>query len=396
VLAAGLGVVAGCGTGVSPAASPHEAKAATPATASADTGGEPYVWQASTRSPQRAGPAQGELESACTERDAALERAAGFVADRELAGKPSLDAEDVTLVLRAEGAPYVWPHVWSLAGAHAGTKAPERLAAWLATLPASLRRCGVGVARAATGREVVVAISLDALADLDPLPTQASVGAWLDVSARLRVPASDVKVLVLGPRGRPHSVPSALDDGRVRARFHADREGAFLVQVLATVEGGPRPVAEAVVHAGAAPSVLFAAAPAPGEDAGGDGSPVEVLARMVNAARQSEGAPALRRDPRLDHIAEAHARAMLAAGKLAHDVGDGSPDDRLVAAGIKATAIGENVAHAASALHAHRTLFRSPSHRSNLLEPSYDSLGIGVVAGDDGTVWVCEFFAKVG
>jgi uncharacterized protein YkwD len=396
VVAWGLGAC-GCGGTGTPAGSPHEPQTLASATTSAGpaTGGEPYVWQPFTQSPQRAEPAQGELENACTVRDAALERAAGFVAARELAGKPSLDAEDVTLVLRAEGAPYVWPHVWSLAGTHAGTQASARFTAWLAALPTSHRRCGAAVARDTTGREVVVGIALDVLADLEPLPTQANVGAWLDVNARLLVPASEVKVLVLGPRGRAHSVPSSLANGRVRARFHADREGEFLVQLLATVDGGPRPVAEAVVHAGAAPSALFAAAPAPGEEAGGPAPDADALARMVNAARASDGTPALRRDVRLDRVAAAHARAMLAAGQLAHDVGDGSPGDRVVAAGIVASAIGENVAHAADARHAHRTLWRSPSHRSNLLEPSYDTVGIGVAQGDDETLWVCEVFARV-
>ena len=394
-VAAGLTAALGCGGPGTPPGSPHATENRTPSTpAEPEAGGEPYAWQPFTRSPQRAGAPQNELERACPERDLALERAARFVAARELAGKPSLDAEDVTLVLRAEGAPYVWPHVWSLAGTHAAAQAPERFTAWLASLPASRRRCGAAVAADPTGREVAVGIALDVLAELEPLPTHANVGAWLDVKARLLVPASEVKVLVLGPRGVAHSVPSSLASGAVRARFHADREGAYLVQVLATVDGGPRPVAEASVHAGASPDSLAASAAAPGEEAAGGGSPADALARMLNAARQSDGAAPLRRDARLDRVAETHARAMLAAGQLAHDAGDGSPNDRVVAAGIRATAVGENVAHAADAHHAHRTLWRSPSHRSNLLEPSYDALGIGVVQGEDGNLWVCEVFVR--
>jgi len=395
--AVGLAAVAACSGPATPASSPRANPAhAPPAPSSTETQatGEPHPWQPVTRSPQHAGAPQNELESACTARDAALERAARFVAERELAGKPPLDAEDVTLVLRAEGAPYVWPHIWSLAGTQAGAKAPARFTAWLAALPASQRRCGTAIARAPTGREVAVGIALNVLADLEPLATRANVGAWLDVRARLLVPASDAKVLVLGPRGRPHSVPSSLAAGDVRARFHADREGAFLVQVLATVEGGPRPVAEAIVHAGAEPDVLVASTAAPGEEASGSGSPADALARMLNAARESEGASSLRRDARLDRVADAHARAMLAAGQLAHDAGDGSPNDRVVAAGVPATSVGENVAHAADARHAHRTLWRSPSHRSNLLEPSYDAVGIGVAVDEDGAWWVCELFVR--
>jgi uncharacterized protein YkwD len=51
------------------------------------------------------------------------------------------------------------------------------------------------------------------------------------------------------------------------------------------------------------------------------------------------------------------------------------------------------VAHAADARHAHRTLWASPSHRSNLLESRFDAVGVGSATGSDQTVWVCEVFA---
>jgi len=359
-------------------------------------GGEPYTWQPLTRSPQPSEGPANEVARACPERDRALERAASFIAERELRGKPTLDAEDVTLVLRAEGAPYVWPRIWTLSGHAAATQVSERFTAWLdGAATRDARRCGVALAREASGREVVVGIALDVLAELDPLPTEVSIGAWVSVQARMLVPAGSVTVLVLGPRGQPQRVPSSLDGGRVRARFHADRPGAFLVQVLAGVDGGPRPVAEAVVTAGETPHALFTSSPAPGEETPASGAPGQALFGMVNGARNSEGARHLGRDARLDRVAQAHAEAMRAAGRLAHDVGDGAPGDRVVAAGATARAVGENVAHAADERHAHRTLWRSPSHRSNLLEPSYDAIGIGVAQDQDGTLWVCEVFATL-
>jgi uncharacterized protein YkwD len=302
----------------------------------------------------------------------------------------------VTLVLRAEGAPYVWPRIWTLAGKAAGAQASERFTEWLAGLgDGGARRCGVALASDASGREVVVGIALHVLAELEPIPTEVSIGAWVSVQARMLAPTASAVILVLGPRGQAHRVPSALDGGRVRARFHADRPGAFLVQVLASVDGGPRPVAEAVVTAGERPHALFTSSPAPGEDEPASRAPDQALLAMVNGARGSEGSRLLTRDARLDRVAQAHAEAMRAAERLAHDVGDGSPGDRVTAAGARARAVGENVAHAADARHAHRTLWRSPSHRSNLLEPSYDAVGIGIAQDQDGTLWVCEVFATL-
>jgi uncharacterized protein YkwD len=82
-------------------------------------------------------------------------------------------------------------------------------------------------------------------------------------------------------------------------------------------------------------------------------------------------------------------------GHAVHDAGDGSPDERVRAAGVTVSLVGENVARAASATLAHRALWASPSHRSNLLEPNYQVVGIGVVRDEDGTVWVSELFAKL-
>lgn len=379
----------------------REATQPAPASHAANTGagegGEPYPWQAFTRSPQKSEAGTEGIAAACPERDAALERAAAYAAKRELDGKPALDAEDVTLVLRAEGAPYVWPRIWTLAGQRAGGQASERLAAWLAELDdGGTRRCGVALASAPDGREVVVAIALGVLADLEPLPTEVGVGTWVDVQARLLYPAGSVDVIVLGPRGQAHRVPSSFEAGRVRARFHADREGTFLVQILASVDGGPRPVAEATVSVGDAPRTLLTASAAPGEDARPGSAPNDALFAMLNGARESEGIAPLARDARLDRVAQAHAELMRAGGRLAHDAGDGQPQDRVAAAGITARAVGENVAHAADVRHVHRTLWRSPSHRSNQLDGRYDSVGIGIAEDRDGTRWACELFATLG
>jgi len=393
---------AGCGS-VGHGVAPADAPASKPgAGAARDTGadgpdaldaaGEPYPWQETTRSPQPASPARDDLARACSTRDAALDRVAAFVAAHETNGAPA-DAETATDALRAEGAPYVWPHIWLLSGQRLGDGAPARFGEWLAALPRVHElRCGSALVRGPRA-EVAAAVAVDVLADLEPLPTNARPGAWLDVRARMLVTTSAAEVLVLGPRGVPHGVPTSFDGERVRARFNVDHEGPWLVQVLATVDGGPRPVAEAVVFAGAVPATLAPSRRAPGEDDAQGLAPADALAAMVNGARRSEGLDRLLRDSRLDRIAQAHAETMRDAHRLAHEGTDGSPADRLARAGVVASAVGENVAHAADAERAHRTLWHSPSHRSNLLETHFDALGVGVARDADDTLWVCEVFA---
>lgn len=368
---------------------------------STDPADERFRWRPWTRSPRPAGapdPADRELLGLCTSGDAALNAVAARVAERQASALAPLDVSQITFALRAQGVPYVWPRIWSLEGAALETRdARARLARWLATFhDGGERRCGIADVHASDGQRVLAVIAVDVLADLGALPTRVRPGQWLEVRAKLLVPASAASVVVLGPRGAPKSVPTTLHHGVVEAAFSADRAGAWLVQVVATVQTGPRPVAEAMIQAGGPPPARFHAEPAPGEDAArGVADAATRLARMVNAARVDEGLKPLARDARLDGVARAHAQAMLRARELGHDVGDGSPADRIAALGLAVTSAGENVAHARSVRLAHRALWASPSHRDNLLHRDFDALGVGVARDRDGSVWVCELFAQM-
>jgi len=350
-----------------------------------------------THSPQPAADGNAEvreLANLCGASDAALSRVAAEIAGPGRGGEKALDVDRISYALREAGAPYVWPRAWSFEGG-AGElgEARTRMQRWLATFgDGGERRCGVEITHPRPGRLAVSAVAIDALADLAPLPTRARVGQWLDVRATLLVPATGAKLVVLGPHGAPHAVVTSLVGSELRARFNADQPGAWLVQVLAVVAGGPRPLLEALVFAGVEPEATFSVPSAPGEEAATLASdPTAALYAMINRARASERGSALERDATLEQVARAHAEAMRKAHKTAHDAGDGDLGERLANAGLALYA-GENVAHAASAALAHRALWASPSHRENLLFPDFVSVGVGVATDSDGTLWVCEVF----
>jgi hypothetical protein len=352
-----------------------------------------------TSSPQPAEDGLGDsqertLQSACGETDAALIAVATQLVERQTGDE--LDVDAIGYALRAAGAPYVWPRAWLFNGSEGeGETAKARMQRWLGSFDGGgVRRCGVVLRHEAGSRLSVAALAVDVLADLEPLPTRARIGQWIEVRATLRVPASEAKLVVLGPRGAPRPVPTTLDAGRVRARFNADVPGAWLVQLLGAVDGGPRPLLEALVFAGTEPPKAPITSKAPGEDAPERaGDPRAALYAMVNAARVSERVATLARDPRLEALANEHAEAMRRARKTAHDTGDGDLNQRLERAGLELSA-GENVAHAGSAALAQRALWASPSHRENLLFRGFNVVGIGVAPDSDGTLWVCQIFAS--
>lgn len=393
-------VLALCGLGCTSAPAPETRTARAVATPSAaSTAEEVFSFPETVASPLEL-PSVPEglapLLAQCRLGDAALSRVAERFARRQSEGRAALDVAEITFALRAEGSPYVWPRAWTLEGAELTSPAAiARMRSWLDGFnDGGQRRCGVALAETPE-RSVLAAVAVDALADLDPLPVRVRSGDWLDVSATVLVQASEAKLIVLGPSGAPHAVPTAFDGRRARARFRADRPGAFLVQLLANVEGGPRPVLEATVYADIRPPGSYFGDVAPGEQGQASASldPAESLLAMVNAARAAEQSPALARDGKLDAIAQRHAEAMRSLKRIAHDAGDGLPPSRVEAAGLSVLAAGENVAHALDVKRAHRALWASPSHRENLLQPRFDRIGIGVALDPDGSIWVCEVFA---
>lgn len=369
------------------------------ATASAASqGGEVFSFPQLISSPHRVSRVPEGLQpffAQCQLGDAALSRVAERFARRQSEGAPALDVSEISFALRAEGSPYVWPRAWTFEGGDLQSEAAvARMRSWLDSFgDGGERRCGLALAET-NERSVLAAVAVDALADLEPLPIRIRAGTWVDFKAQMLVAANDARLIVAGPNGAPHAVPTELDGQHVRARFRADRPGPFVVQLLADVAGGPRPVLEAALYADHKPPTSFLGEPAPGEPAHlPSGDLGTALLSMVNRARESEGSPALLRAADLDAIAQKHAEVMLKAKRVAHDAGDGLPTARVEAAGLSVLAAGENVAHALDLARAHRALWASPAHRENLLQPRFDRVGIGIAFDPDGSLWVCELFA---
>lgn len=361
------------------------------------------TWEATTRSPRApaaAAPATTKeaaaLLSRCGSPDAALTGISRRNVALQQEGGEIMPPDELAFTLRAAGVPHAWPRAWSISGAGLGAADIEaRASAWLSGWPTlGVRRCGVAQGTKPDGTVIVAVTAVDALADLAPLPTRARVGQWVTLEGKMLVPATAVKVVLLGPRGAPRTVVSSLSGARIRSSFAVDQPGAWLVQVLATVSTGPRPVLEAMIFAGSAPPSRFVRAPAPGEDAAkGAKDDEDALLRMMNAARAAERLPPLARDAALAALARAHSEAMIKARMVGHDVGSGDPAARLKAAGYEATIAGENVASSSSPEGAHRAIWASPSHRGNLLDRRYGRTGVAVVRDPSGRVWVTQLFA---
>lgn len=341
---------------------------------------------------QAADPRDQPVLEACGSPDASLHKAALAVAQKRLRGEKIASTEELGALLRESGSTAPWPRSLVFVAqpvdrAQVALKARDFAKKLPARLPV---RCGVASASDENGVEALVVLAAPAAARVAPFARQTRVGAWFTVDARVLVPATGAKIVVLGPSGAPRGIPTSFHKGRVQGRFAVDRPGRWMAQIVADLDGGPLPVAEIEVIGGEPQPRETTAVPGEGATGSDDEA---TLRAMINEARQSEGLTSLSTDDGLTKLARAHAAAMARKQLVGHDVGDGDPEQRAAAANLNFRLLGENVAHAGTLSRAHRALWSSPSHRQNLLTARFRKVGVAAARDADGTVWVAQLFA---
>lgn len=133
----------------------------------------------------------------------------------------------------------------------------------------------------------------------------------------------------------------------------------------------------------ALPLCLAAQAPPPSQQQGAPNmrAEAEQLMALANQARAQNGAGRLEWDPALAEAALYHCRMMAYEGPISHRYqGEADLAARASQAGAHFGLIEENVAIGPSADGIHEEWMNSPGHRTNLLNPEVDHVGIAVIA----------------
>ncbi len=114
----------------------------------------------------------------------------------------------------------------------------------------------------------------------------------------------------------------------------------------------------------------------------------------TNRERTSRDLPALQWDNALASSALAHARLMARQGILSHQL-SGEPDlaQRAASAGVRFSALAENIAYGPSTSTIHSGWMHSPPHRASILDPRLNSLGVAVVQQGD-LLYAVEDFSR--
>lgn len=107
----------------------------------------------------------------------------------------------------------------------------------------------------------------------------------------------------------------------------------------------------------------------------------------------------LKWDPRLAEAALEHSQDMAAHHYFSHYAPNGnSPVERITIRGVQWRSIGENIAKNFTVAAAESAFMNEPrfepNHRGNLLNPKFNAIGIGIVRGSDGMIYVTQDFAQ--
>ncbi len=123
------------------------------------------------------------------------------------------------------------------------------------------------------------------------------------------------------------------------------------------------------------------------------------LLDLTNAERASNGLASVTFDQTMLRVARARAAAQIPDGPLSHynSLGDLAFVGLLAEAGVPYSLAGENLARAAPAdatvvAHLNDALMNSPTHRANILEPTFNRLAIGEAAPSIQRVAFAEIF----
>jgi uncharacterized protein YkwD len=141
---------------------------------------------------------------------------------------------------------------------------------------------------------------------------------------------------------------------------------------------------------------------ATGSSSGEDSAAENELLASANKSRELAGVPPLRMEESLREAARAHARRMVASGRLEHQLsGEPSLLERIAQVSTLASPsndaaridrAGENIAYATCAPGANDALMRSAPHRRNLLDNGFNVAGIAAI-WSNGRLYVVQDFA---
>ena len=120
------------------------------------------------------------------------------------------------------------------------------------------------------------------------------------------------------------------------------------------------------------------------------------VVRLVNVERAKAGLPALTQNWELSRVARYKSQDFIDKNYFAHQSPTyGTPFQMMTAFNIRYSAAGENIAKGQNSPAAVMSAWMgSAGHKSNILSPSYNQIGVGVAKDSRGSLYWTQMFIK--
>jgi uncharacterized protein YkwD len=119
------------------------------------------------------------------------------------------------------------------------------------------------------------------------------------------------------------------------------------------------------------------------------------LFRLTNEERKKAGVPVLATNLKLQAAAIQHAKNMANQETLAHELDEKGPSDRVREQKYEFRALAENIAEGQKTpAEVIKSWMGSEGHRTNLLNPDYTEIGLGIAESAQGTRYWAQVFGK--
>lgn len=117
------------------------------------------------------------------------------------------------------------------------------------------------------------------------------------------------------------------------------------------------------------------------------------MVELVNAERAARDIAPLRSAPELAQVARDYSARMAETGQINHDLAR-PVEQRIREVRPDICMFGENVSKHTSIDYSLGDLMLSPGHRSNILNTRFTEIGVGIVRGDDGFLYITQEFTR--
>ena len=116
------------------------------------------------------------------------------------------------------------------------------------------------------------------------------------------------------------------------------------------------------------------------------------MTQLINVEREARGLRPLEHIPILREAARKHSQTMVDMDKVSHETDGSLMEERIREVIEGACRFGENITKHYTIEYALSDLMGSPGHRANLLNPDFTGIGIGIVAGKGGLLYITQDF----